>query len=176
MAASQIDRHEWTDDDGTGTTGTIINNARLQEIYDDVDELISGTGDFATLTLGGNVKADGAVVATEIRGPRGTRVAASISGGNITIDMNAGDFFEVTINANWSIVTSNTISSGKYFSFYFVTKGNGTGYSAGWPGGILWAGGITPTVTSTNNKRDIYLLTYDPAGAGWFGAVVGQNF
>ena len=33
-----INRATWTDDDGSGTTGTIINNARLQgDIYDKID-------------------------------------------------------------------------------------------------------------------------------------------
>jgi hypothetical protein len=30
-------RSTWTDDDGTGTTGTIINNAELAKIYDNID-------------------------------------------------------------------------------------------------------------------------------------------
>lgn len=34
-------RTTWTDDDGSGTTGTIINNAELQAIYDAVDGIES---------------------------------------------------------------------------------------------------------------------------------------
>lgn len=37
-----IQRKTWVDDDGTGTTGTIINNARLQQdIYDPIDAAIA---------------------------------------------------------------------------------------------------------------------------------------
>ena len=32
-----ITRSVWTDDDGTGSTGTIINNAELQKIYNNID-------------------------------------------------------------------------------------------------------------------------------------------
>lgn len=57
MAATTISRSTWTDDDGSGTTGTIINNARLQaDVYDKVDALLSGA---ATLEAGGNVIVDG---------------------------------------------------------------------------------------------------------------------
>jgi hypothetical protein len=37
-----INRATWTDDDGSGTTGTILNNARLQgDIYDKVDSALA---------------------------------------------------------------------------------------------------------------------------------------
>jgi hypothetical protein len=42
MAPTTITRATWTDDDGSGTTGTILNNARLQgDVYDKVDGLFS---------------------------------------------------------------------------------------------------------------------------------------
>lgn len=62
MAASTITRTSWTDDDGTGTTGTIINNAQLQAIYDAIDQLFSGSGSYATVEFGGNVQVDGYLV------------------------------------------------------------------------------------------------------------------
>jgi hypothetical protein len=34
-----ITRTTWVDDDGTGTTGTIINNAELQKIYNNIDAM-----------------------------------------------------------------------------------------------------------------------------------------
>src|SRR5256885_16742321 len=60
MAASVIGRATWTDDDGTGTTGTILNNARLQaDIYDKVDAMFAGTGSYVTFEFGGNVRVAG---------------------------------------------------------------------------------------------------------------------
>lgn len=38
---TNITRTTWTDDDGTGTTGSILNNAQLQLIYDKIDLLIA---------------------------------------------------------------------------------------------------------------------------------------
>lgn len=59
MAASIITRTSWTDDDGSGTTGTIINNAQLQAVYDAIDQLFSGAGSYTTTTFGGNVRLEG---------------------------------------------------------------------------------------------------------------------
>jgi hypothetical protein len=43
MAATVIGRDTWTDDDGTGTSGTILNNAVLQaHVYDRIDALLAG--------------------------------------------------------------------------------------------------------------------------------------
>ena len=43
-----LTRRTWTDDDGSGTTGTILNNAELQRIYDDVDPLSPATSTITT--------------------------------------------------------------------------------------------------------------------------------
>jgi hypothetical protein len=42
MAATTISRTTWTDDDGSGTTGSIVNNAFLQGLYDQIDALFTG--------------------------------------------------------------------------------------------------------------------------------------
>jgi len=48
MANTTIPRATWTDDDGSGTTGTIINNARLQgDVYDKVDAIFAAAGGLA---------------------------------------------------------------------------------------------------------------------------------
>lgn len=39
-----ITRTPWTDDDGTGTTGTIINNGEKQIIYNQIDEALAAPG------------------------------------------------------------------------------------------------------------------------------------
>ncbi len=58
MAASTIARTTLTDDDGSGTTGTIYNNAFWQAaVYDKVDALLAGSSP-ATLEVGGSFKAD----------------------------------------------------------------------------------------------------------------------
>lgn len=59
-----ITRASWTDDDGTGTTGTVISNTRLQnDIYAKIDELFAGSGSYTSFDLGGDLTvADQAIV------------------------------------------------------------------------------------------------------------------
>src|SRR5262245_46234340 len=59
MAPSKVPRSSWTDDDGTGTYGTIINNTELQKIYDGIDALHSGNAPYQILEIGGAVRASG---------------------------------------------------------------------------------------------------------------------
>ena len=63
MAASTITRTTWTNDTGTPATpvgdGTLLNNARLQDIYAAIDQVLSGAGAYTTLTLGGKLSAEG---------------------------------------------------------------------------------------------------------------------
>lgn len=60
MAASVVTRSTWTDDSGGGIDGTIIKNSVLQTIFDEIDLLISGTGSYTTLTVGGKLRVEGA--------------------------------------------------------------------------------------------------------------------
>jgi hypothetical protein len=54
-----INRATWTDDDGSGTTGTIINNARLQgDVYDRVDAALA-TLDAKDASQDTNIAANG---------------------------------------------------------------------------------------------------------------------
>jgi hypothetical protein len=62
--AVTISRTAWTDDDGTGTTGTVINNAVKTELYDQVDAALASVGNPANLTASVPVNKGGTGVAT----------------------------------------------------------------------------------------------------------------
>lgn len=55
MAASVITRTADTDDDGTGTTGTIRNAAWKTAIYQAIDDMFAGAGSYTTFSFGGAV-------------------------------------------------------------------------------------------------------------------------
>ena len=61
--ASTITRTTWTDDSGTPASpvgdGTTINNARLQDIYAAIDELLAGAAPYDPLVFGGTIQVDG---------------------------------------------------------------------------------------------------------------------
>jgi hypothetical protein len=48
MAAVTIPRTAWIDDDGTGTTGTVLNNAVKTELYNQIDTALAGVDAAAT--------------------------------------------------------------------------------------------------------------------------------
>jgi hypothetical protein len=51
----------------------------------------------------------------------------------------------------------------------------GTAYTITWPASVKWPSGTAPTLTSTNLKSDIIILTTVDGGTTWFAMVGGQN-
>lgn len=49
-----ITRTPWIDDDGTGTTGTVINNAEKQLLYDQIDAAIAAAQGWTNLLVNSN--------------------------------------------------------------------------------------------------------------------------
>ena len=63
------------------------------------------------------------------------------------------------------------------FSLFFV--GDGTARTMTWNIGntaASWAGGTSPTYTSTLNKIDVFSFLSRDGGTTWLGFVGGQNF
>lgn len=65
-----ITRTAWTDDDGTGTTGTILNNAQKTSLYDQIDGLIGEWTDVAFSA--GNFTGNGSMTWTLASGDAST--------------------------------------------------------------------------------------------------------
>jgi hypothetical protein len=66
MPPSLVTRTTLIDDDGSDTTGTIIDNNEIQKLYDAIDQLASGAGAYTTFEYGGNLKVDGILTANGI--------------------------------------------------------------------------------------------------------------
>src|SRR5438094_9666164 len=93
-----LTRRTWTDDDGTGTIGTVLANAELQRLYDDIDARwsrvsISSTGsqnnlniseaDFVLLTNASDLTITGLVAPTTPAKPGKLPVFKSLGAGNV---------------------------------------------------------------------------------------------
>ena len=100
----------------------------------------------------------------------------SISGGAIPIDLNASSVFAVSLNATvTSFTITNTQASGLVNSFVLVLIADGTARSVTWPVSFKWPAGTAPTLTSTLNKKDVFVFfTYD-GGTSWQAFTSGQN-
>lgn len=101
----------------------------------------------------------------------------SISSGSLTLDLENGNIFTVTLNASVTTLTiSNPPASGRAGSFTLILTADGTARTITWPAAVKWAGGTPPTLTSTNGKVDILTFFTTNGGTTWFGVVSGQNF
>lgn len=178
MAASTITRATWTDDDGTGTTGTIINNARLgSDVYDKVDQLFSGAGSYTTLELGGILLVDSTMSAT---GGLTNRIKVfnedvstlTISANTITLDLSVANNFKVSLNANITTITVSNWTASRGTPVLLQLTQDGTGSrTVAFPAGWKWSYGTAPTVTATANKTDIVMLWSPDGGTTIFAAL-----
>lgn len=142
-AQSTITRTTWTDDDGSGTTGTIINNAELQKIYAAIDQLFAGAGSYATFTFGGKL----AVLSTNAQA-LDIAGGAQFGSGNVNLIDSTGKitaisstYFADLSGANLTALNGSNVSSGTVAIARGGTAtgstpsngqlliGNGTGYT-----------------------------------------------
>lgn len=104
------------------------------------------------------------------------KTAPSISSGTLTLDCSAGNVFAVSLNANITTLTfSNVPASGTAYGLTLAFTADGTARTVTWGSAVKWPGGTAPTLTSTNAKVDIFVLTTWDGGTTWYGFTSGQN-
>lgn len=182
------------DKSGDTLTGTITTQALVPDVnnsrdlgsgtYKYKDLYLAGllTGVTATfsgsVTLGGGASGlDSVLSRVELKDVSETSTAPAIAAGALTLDFENGAVFRVALNADVTITLSNPPATGKAGQIFIIFTADGTLRTITWPGSVVWPGGATaPTMTSTNNKRDLIALTTVDAGTTWFGTVIGQNY
>jgi hypothetical protein len=166
----------WADNDNVLYTDL---NGNFDTIYNDYNGSITDA----------NISGSAAIAASKIAGVVTTATAQSITGkktfqatvatlvsdsdgATITFDLSAGNIHQVTLAGNRTLALSNA-STGQVFVIRLVQDGTGT-RTVTWFSTVKWANGITPTLTTTLNKTDVFSFictgtnTYD-------GFIVGQN-
>jgi hypothetical protein len=176
MAASTITRTTWTNDTGTPSVpvgdGTIINNARLQEIYAAIDQMLAGAGSYATLSLGGLLAVEGFGTHNFSAGGSGTNQVAirNTSAGTANLaGVLVGNNGTVSALAMWAFSTTYT-STGLYLADGCVlesTRAGGLGIAATDASGVLrfHAGGPAERMRLDASGR-LGLGTTSPAAGG----------
>lgn len=188
---------DWTD--GETPTGSQFNTQfrdNLGYLKDsptfDGDPSVSGTLTAATLAVTGALNANGAVnlgnasadavtiTGTVFGAPlqtySETRTSPTISANALTLDCSLGTYFKVELNANCTITISNPPATGRVLGITVIFTADGTVRTITWPGAVVWASGVAPTMTGTNGKRDIITLITENGGTTWFGVIAGQNY
>ena len=106
-----------------------------------------------------------------------TKTAPSISSGTLTLNCALGNVFAVSLNAAITTLTiSNIPTTGNAFGITLAFTMDGTARAVTWGAAIKWSGGTSPTLTSTNAKVDIFVLTTWDGGTTWYAMTGGQNF
>jgi len=106
-----------------------------------------------------------------------TKTAPTISSGTLTLNCALGNVFHVSLNAAITTLTiSNIPTTGNAFGITLAFTADGTARAVTWPAAVKWSGGTAPTLTSTNTKVDIFVLTTWDGGTTWYAMVGGQNF
>ena len=159
----------------SGAVTTFTNGADNRVVTATGSEGITGetnlTYDGTTLNL-----TDGTLQRPVIRDYGETSSTPTISSNALTLDLETGNVFRVTLNANvTSLTISNPPASGTAGSFTLILDITGA-FTITWPAAIKWANGTSPTLTTTNGKRDIITFMTTNAGTEWFGFAAGLNF
>lgn len=101
----------------------------------------------------------------------------SISSGVLTLDLNLGSVFNVSLNASITTLTiSNPPASGTARGFTLKLTADGTARTIAWGSSVLWAGGTAPTLTSTSGKVDVFTFFTLDGGTTYYAFVGGQSF
>jgi hypothetical protein len=106
-----------------------------------------------------------------------TYTTPAISTGTLTLNIENGNVFRVSRNANISTVTiSNPAATGNACSFTLIFDANGTSYTITWPAAVKWPGGTAPTITTTASRSDMFVFYTNNAGTTWYAMTAAQNF
>ena len=105
------------------------------------------------------------------------KTAPTISSGVLALNCALGNVFHVSLNAAITSITfSNIPTTGNAYGLTLAFTADGTSRSVTWGSAIKWGSGTSPTLTSTNAKVDIFVLTTWDGGTTWYAMTGGQNF
>jgi hypothetical protein len=138
---------------------------------------LTSVGTLTALTMGGTVSmADNVISRPRLTDYAETYTTPTISGGTLTLNLENGNVFRVSRNANISTLTiSNPAGSGNACSFTLIFDANGTSYTITWPAAVKWPSGTAPTITTTNGRSDVFTFYTNNAGTTWYAMTAAQN-
>ena len=139
---------------------------------------LTSVGTLTALAMGGTISAaDNVIGRPRLTDYAETYTTPAISAGTLTIDIENGNVFRVSRNANITTLTiSNPPATGNAGSFTLIFDANGTGYTITWPAAVKWPGGTAPTITTTASRSDMFVFYTNNAGTTWYAMTAAQNF
>ena len=105
-------------------------------------------------------------------------VTVTQSGGDVTLDLAQGNFFEFTLTENvtgWTF--SNLATSGTASSWIIkITQHASSAKTVAYPAGVKWAGGTDHVMSTANNAVDIVSMFTIDGGTTVYANIVGKAF
>ncbi len=152
-----------------GTTGTgLVVKANTPTLITPILGVASATSlNAGTITVTSAIVSNGDISAKRFKLTMPSAITAAAT---TTIDMSTGNVFTVNLAANITTLTLTNAGVGTYLIKFVQTVGSKT---VAFPTGWRWAGGITPSITTTVNKLDIVTLIFD--GTTYYATIV-KNF
>jgi hypothetical protein len=99
-------------------------------------------------------------------------IESNTDGATVTFDLDVSNTHTVTLGGNRTLALSNA-DVGQKFIIRLVQDGTGS-RTVTWFSTIKWPGGVTPTLTTTANKTDVFGFICTSAN-NYDGFVVGYN-
>jgi hypothetical protein len=139
---------------------------------------LTSVGTLTALTMGGTINmADNVINRPRFTDYAETYTTPAISAGVLTLNLENGNVFRTTRNANITTLTiSNPATTGNACSFTLIFDANGTSYTITWPAAVKWPGGTAPTITTTASRSDMFVFYTNNAGTTWYAMTAAQNF
>lgn len=135
--------------------------------YNDVPTL-------GTVEASKTVTADAVGTTTNLKTKKQTEVVNAIGtvSTSTAIDFSAGNVVTAVLASGGSFTITNPPTTGTYGKFKFILTNGGT-VTDPWPSSVKFAGGTTPTLTTSG----IDILTFETidAGANWYAVVDGLD-
>ena len=142
-----------------------------------VSSQLTSLGTLTSLTMGGTINAvDNVISRPRFTDYAETYTTPTISAGTLTLNIENGNVFRVSRNANISTVTiSNPSGTGNACSFTLIFDANGTSYTIAWPAAVKWPAGVAPTITTTSGRSDVFVFYTNNEGTTWYAMTAAQN-
>lgn len=149
-------------------TDTLL--AALGKLQKQITDNAAAAANASNLTSGtvADARLPEAMGSKKITGLREVAATPAISGGTLTIDCSAGNFFAVNMTANITALNfTNVPAAGEGYVLVLEFTATGTARTIAWPASVKWPGGTAPTLTATNGKTDTIVLYTRDGGASW---------
>ena len=104
------------------------------------------------------------------------------AGTTLTLDLSTGSSFEVDMSSYTNHIDTLTVlnktdtNHNRSFLLQVTQQEDKRELLWGSINNVKWPGGTAPTLTTTNDKKDIYSFTTWDNGTTWYARIIGQNY